>query len=177
MRTVDGVQILTEQEKQELLRAEVYTRKLGVFVETGTYQGDMTAAMLPRVRRVYTIELHPQRAFECAVRFVDSIASGEVVLLEGDSTERLPWALEQIDEPCLIWLDAHHSDADSAGSHDTCPLRAELKACLASPFDHVIFCDDARFLSRGNWPSLAEIHEMAIGWNVSVADDIVRITR
>ena len=177
MRTVDGVQILTEQEKQLLLQDVVNELGFHVFVETGTYQGDMTAAMRPLVSRVYTVELHPKRAFECAVRFVDSIASGEVVLLEGDSAEKLPWVLERIDEPCLIWLDAHHSDSDSAGTHDTCPLRAELKACLASPFDHVILCDDARFLGRGNWPTLAEIHKMAIGWNVSVADDIVRVTR
>jgi hypothetical protein len=175
MRTVDGVEILTEQEKQALIVATIKERGLTVFIETGTYQGDTLAAVLaacvPPIEQAMSCELHPENYVHCLERFHRQHVWGE------SSETWLPKMLAQTDEPALIWLDAHHSDADSAGTHDTCPLRAELKACLASTLNHVIFCDDARFLGRGNWPTLAEIHEMATGWNVQVADDIVRITR
>lgn len=168
---------LTEERKRCLLQDEIKVSDLETFIETGSYKGDMIAAMLPVARRIYSVELHPERAAEVRERFKYPIIDGYLRFFEGDSAIALPWILERVDEPALIWLDAHHSDSDSAGDHDHCPLREELKACLASSIDHVIFCDDARFLGRGNWPTLAEITEMAVGWNVRVEDDIVRITR
>lgn len=168
-----GNVILTEPAKRELVVETIIQRKLRAFVETGTYKGDMLAAVLPYVSQAISVELHEGNYQECLKRFRG------LHVFRGDSAKLLPHLLSLVATrtygSAMIWLDAHYSDLDSAGSHDACPLRAEIEACIRCQTPHVIFCDDARFLGRGNWPTLNEIQEIAKGRIVEVLDDIVRI--
>jgi hypothetical protein len=170
-----GHRILTEPSKRALVINTIKATGVRGFVETGTYKGDMFAAVLPHVDRAWSCELHAENFKHCWKRFGWMTFDGKH-LFHADSTTWLPMVLGHLVRvPAVIWLDAHYSDWDSAGSHDTCPLRAELQAIFAKPNRHVVLCDDARFLGRGNWPTLDEIKQIAAPREVVVEDDIVRI--
>ena len=65
-----------------------------------------------------------------------------------DSREGLRRIVPQLDGPALFWLDAHWCGTDetmTAGAEDQCPLIDELSIINASPYEHVILVDDARF--------------------------------
>jgi hypothetical protein len=155
-----------------------YSRRfaLRTLVETGTLFGDTIVATRRRFEHVYSIELSPE-LHEKAKRRLRRFRN--VTLLQGDSAEVLPRLLEELDEPCLFWLDAHYSGGVSARGPLDSPLRAELQAILARGDDRdVILIDDAPYLSgeRG-WPSWDELRSLCDehGLQLSEADRIVRI--
>ena len=157
-----------------------HSRRFGLrtLVETGTLFGDTIVATRRHFDRVYSIELSPElhtKARRRLRRFRN------VTLLQGDSAEVLPQLLDEIDEPCLFWLDAHYSGGVSARAALDSPLRAELAAILAREHDRdVILIDDASYLSgeRG-WPTWDELRDLCDehGLHISEADRIVRIHR
>jgi hypothetical protein len=96
----------------------------------------------------------------------------------GDSAKLLPEVLKCFFAPCLIWLDAHPGEIETAGTYGETPLRDELRAALfAMHCNSVILVDDARLFGEPGWPTLDEVREIAAGWDVTLADDIVRITK
>jgi hypothetical protein len=157
-----------------------YRRRFGVrvLVETGTFRGEMIAAMLGRFDRIYSIELD-DRWFENARRRFGRRL--DVRLLHGDSGTRLREVLAEIDRPALFWLDAHYSGpATARGPLDT-PIAQELEAIRAHPVQgHVILIDDVSyFTGRDGYPDLSALvgalraeYPRAV---VDVADDILRM--
>src|SRR3954468_12798351 len=87
---------------------ESYRRRFGprVFIETGTFAGGMLDAVGRRFDRVFSIELDPGWHARAVERFRPL---PHVRLLHGDSGERLPEILGELDERALFWLDAHYS--------------------------------------------------------------------
>ncbi len=164
--------------KRRLVAA--YARRFAspIFIETGTGEGEMAAAMAARARRVVSIELDPRLAKLARYRFRRQ--SG-IEILDGDSGELLPRVLAGIAEPCLFWLDAHATSFGARGPLVT-PIRAELAAILAHPVTaHAVLIDDARlFAAGGGYPSLDELRATVAaarpGWRFETADDVVRIT-
>ena len=155
-----------------------YSRRFGLrtLVETGTPFGDTVLATRRHFDRVYSIELSPE-LHERTKRRLRRFRN--VTLLQGDSAEVLPGLLEELDEPCLFWLDAHYSGGVSARGPLDSPLRAELQAILARDEERdVILVDDATYLTgeRG-WPSWDELRSLCEehGLRISEADRIVRI--
>jgi hypothetical protein len=148
-----------------------------LFIETGTSEGEMVAALAPRMRRVVSIELDSGLAALARRRF-HRLANVEI--LTGDSEELLPRLLDDIAEPCLFWLDAHATSFGARGPRVT-PIRAELAAILAHPVtEHRVLIDDARlFAAGGGYPSLDELRAAVAaarpGWTFELADDVVRI--
>src|SRR2546425_12007741 len=82
-----------------------------IFVETGTYRGDMVEAMKPLFHKIYSIELSDALFAEAQRRFrLDT----HVELIHGDSGKELGRVMERIHQPALFWLDGHYSAGDTA---------------------------------------------------------------
>jgi hypothetical protein len=165
--------------KQAVVRA--YARRYGtrVLVETGTYFGDMVAAMKHDFARIYSIELSEQLYAQAVTRFRGDPA---IVLIQGDSSEAIARVLAELNEPALFWLDGHWSSGVTArGSFDT-PVREEIKAILAArDLRHVILIDDARlFGTDPAYPTVedlrAQIRAHRPQLEFAMDADIVRVT-
>lgn len=120
-----------------------YARDYGLraFVETGTFNGDTTAAVANIFAECFTIELSPTLHMRALERFAPT---PNVRCLQGDSVAVLPDVIEQIKMPTLFWLDAHFSGGVTANAgHD--PLLDELAAIYARGGGRdVVLIDDAR---------------------------------
>jgi hypothetical protein len=165
--------------KQHVLRRYAEQYHLTVFVETGTYRGDMVAAMKPLFHKIYSIELG-DKLFAAAKRRFEQ--DPHIELLHGDSGKELGGIIERIDRPALFWLDGHYSAGDTArGDRDT-PIHDELEQILRAPdLGHVIIIDDARcFGSDPAYPTIQALSEHVLSRRpragIAVADDSIRIT-
>lgn len=151
---------------------------LAVFVETGTFFGDMVAAVQENFRELYSIELSPSLHRKAKKRFG---ASPHVHLLQGDSGQELARLLPRLTEPSLFWLDGHYSGGVTARGQLDTPVARELSALLAHPIrEHVVLIDDARlFGAARDYPSLEELRALVARerpeWALRVQDDIIRI--
>jgi len=158
---------------------ERYRKRFGprVFVETGTFAGGMIDAVARRFDRVFSIELDPGWHARAVERFQ---SQPHVTLLQGDSGERLPDVLRQIDEPALFWLDAHYSGPITAKGTIDSPIVKELEAIRAHRArGHVVLIDDMRYFDgRDGYLQLPElvqwIREADPDGAVDVRDDILR---
>lgn len=121
-----------------------------VFVETGTDKGGgVEMALAAGAEQVLSIELNPLLAADAMRRFADD---SRVTVLCGDSAALLGEVLAGLDEPALVWLDAHEvlSDAVPRGP---APVLQELAALAAAPRrDHAVLIDDIRvFREESPW--------------------------
>ena len=165
--------------KQRVLRDFAQNYGLRVFVETGTYYGDMVAAMRPQFVRLYSIELSADLHAKTVRRFKGCT---NVELIQGDSGVELGKLLPRLTEPTLFWLDGHYSAGETAkGSKDT-PILEELRHILCSENQgHVIVIDDARlFGADAGYPTISEltafVKSLRPDVDVAVACDAIRIT-
>jgi len=164
--------------KQRTVRDYAQRYRLRVLVETGTYYGEMVAAMKRRFAEIYSVEFDSALAVRAAKKFS---RSPHVHILEGDSQRVVPELLKSLQEPALFWLDAgYYGWAGLQG--DKQRLTNELEAILKdSRYQHVILMDDARGLNGQNGaPTVAEltqgIEKQFPGRSVDVQYDILRIT-
>lgn len=164
--------------KQRTVREYADKYRLRVLVETGTYYGEMVAAMKRRFDTIYSVEYDHQLAQRAIKKFA---RHRHIHILEGDSQRVVPELLQQLQEPALFWLDAgYYGWAGLQG--DKQRLTAELDAILRdSTRQHVILMDDARGLNGQNGaPTVAELKQRIEsefpGRTVQVKHDILRIT-
>ena len=157
-----------------------YARKfsLTILVETGTYYGEMIAAVAHRFRRIYSIELDHRLAGLARARFGKY---RHVEIIEGDSQKVVPRLLQRLNERCLWWLDAGYCGwVGQVGNPNR--LGSELNAILSHHIqDHVILMDDADGVNgEGGSPTLEEliasIRSNYPNRQVEVASNIIRIT-
>jgi len=166
--------------KQKTVKEYAAKFSTGVFVETGTYLGDMVSAMKDSFHRIVSIELDVNLYRRAKRRFE---GSDNILILQGDSSEELPRLLANIGEPCLFWLDGHYchypGGKTAKGALET-PIMEELKCILGhSVAGHIILIDDARlFLGDNDYPTLEEVQclvqERRPDWVFEVQDDIIR---
>ena len=126
-----------------------YARKFGLhtLVETGTYYGEMVAAVKTQFDRVFSIEYDPTLAQRATRRFE---RDPRVRVLEGDSAVVLPELLKSLEAPALFWLDAGYWGWDQL-HRDPQRLSVEVEAILSHAVKgHVILMDDARMLNGQN---------------------------
>lgn len=164
--------------KQRILSTYVEAFKPQVFVETGTYFGDMIFAMKDKFSTIYSIELSEELAKKAQRRFH---TYGYIEVVAGDSGEKLPLILGRLNKPCMFWLDGHYSGGITAkGASDT-PVIKEVLAILDHKIkDHVILIDDARcFDGSDGYPAMDQLRELVLDrgprYDFSVADDVIRI--
>jgi hypothetical protein len=116
-----------------------------VCIETGTYRGEGTLALLEIFPTVHTIELSakwhqysseklaPHKGITCHL---------------GDSAEVLEKLLPQLAEPAAFFLDAHFAGGDTAHGTDEVPLLRELEAIGKRQQPDLIIVDDMRLIGK-----------------------------
>ncbi len=132
------------------------------FIETGTNTGRTTRWADRHFDSVYTIEASPE-----IYRNLEPLRAqcAHTSFLFGDSRQQLRDLVPRLSGSAVFWLDAHFSGGAQAGRNDECPLLEELRSVDASPHDHFLFIDDARFFTappplpqqRQCWPELAQV--------------------
>ena len=158
--------------KQRAVLEYAHAFGLTTLVETGTYYGEMIAAVAPRFRRIYSIDIDPQLAALARHRFR---RFSQVSIIEADSQTAVPKLVHELNEPCLWWLDAGYCGwAGTAGRSER--LGSEFEAILAArEARHVILMDDADGVA-GLSDLLASIQAKYPDRQVEVAHNIIRIT-
>ena len=116
-----------------------------VFVETGTYLGNTTAAASRYFREVHTIELDEKLNKKARERFRNT---GNVTCHQGNSPDVLRTLAQTIDEPALFYLDAHWSGGVTAHGEVEVPLLEELEIIRPRLHDDFIVIDDARLIGK-----------------------------
>jgi len=163
--------------KQKAIRE--YKEKYGyrVFVETGTYMGDMVEALKNEFKKVISIELSEELYSQAVERFIKDM---NVEIINGDSGLILSNIIEKINEPAIFWLDGHYSGGITAKGEKVCPIYEELNAILEQKhFKHIILIDDARLFGvNKEYPDIdsltAFIKQTGAIYHVDVKHDIIR---
>lgn len=164
--------------KQDILRQSARTHRLGSFVETGTYFGDMVDALKGEFEKIQSIELDDFLFERAKRRFMNY---PHIRMLHGDSASMLPLALASVDRPALFWLDAHYSGGITACSDQHSPILLELDHIFRHPIrGHVIIIDDARLFGTDSaYPSLEQLRDyidaQSTPRKLDVRDDTIRI--
>ena len=127
-----------------------------VFIETGSYVGwGIEAALAAGFKKIISIEVNNYFYQICKEKFK---YYKNVNLYFGDSILALPEILEDVNERCTFWLDAHYmSDPHTAGGIIPVPLMVELKIIKRHPIKtHTILIDDIRLLRNheAEWKDL-----------------------
>jgi hypothetical protein len=163
--------------KQKTVRE--YGEKYGLktLVETGTYYGEMVAAMRTKFDHIYSIEYVKELADRAAKKFA---RYPHIRIFNGDSRTVMPAILALLKGPALFWLDAgYYGWVGMQGDQQR--LSAELEMILSHRYPHVILLDDARGLTGQNGiPSVNEVKSHIESKfptrSVSVQFDIMRVT-
>ncbi|HSZ64068.1 MAG TPA: hypothetical protein VK828_19880 [Terriglobales bacterium] len=163
--------------KQKVVREYGEEFALKTLVETGTYYGEMVAAMKGHFDRIYSIEFVPELAERATRKFA---RDRHVRIFSGDSRTVMPEVLALLSSPALFWLDAgYYGWVGKQGDQQR--LSAELEMILSHPYPHVILLDDARGLTgRDGIPSVADVKSYVESKfpkrTVEVKYDIMRFT-
>lgn len=163
--------------KQKVVREYGERFGLKTLVETGTYYGEMVAAMKRRFARIYSIEFVPELAERAQRKFA---GEQHIKIFRGDSRVVMPQVLGLMTAPALFWLDAgYYGWIGKQGDQQR--LSAELEMILSHPYSHIILLDDARGLTgRDGVPSVADVKAYVEGRfpgrQVRVEYDIMRVT-
>jgi hypothetical protein len=164
--------------KRALVLAAGEQTGAGLFVETGTFYGDMVDAVSEQFRRIVSIELDPRLHQIARRRFRDR---DHIQLLLGSSEDLLPGVLQRITEPAVFWLDAHYSGSRTAVGSSETPIVSELNSVLNHRIKkHVILVDDARcFDGTHDYPRLNDIQDLLVEhsgeYSWQVASDVIQI--
>ena len=141
--------------KQELINNYRDKYKLSVFIETGTYLGEMVYAQRNNFDLIYSVEIQPS-LYEAAQKRFKKYR--HITLLNGDSGEVLFNLMPTVKERALLWLDGHYSGGITGKSDVHSPIMNELKAVFTNNKDHVLLIDDAHcFTGENGYPTLEEL--------------------
>jgi hypothetical protein len=163
--------------KQKVVREYGERFGLKTLVETGTYYGEMVAAMKRCFDHIYSIEFVPELAERAQRKFA---GDEHIKVFCGDSRVVMPVVLALLDGPALFWLDAgYYGWVGKQGDQQR--LSTELEMILSHPFQHIILLDDARGLTgREGVPSVSDVKSYVESKfparQVQVEHDILRVT-
>jgi glycosyltransferase involved in cell wall biosynthesis len=163
--------------KQQIILGFLKSFNIEIFIETGTFLGDMVEAMRYDFTQIYSIELSTELYAAAVNRFA---GVKNVVLLQGDSGKTLLDLMPDLREPCVFWLDAHYSEGVTARGDKETPVVEELEAISRHSFKakDIILIDDASGFGRGDHPPLEWVNQWAKkqGFDTfEVEFDIIRI--
>jgi len=122
-----------------------FKRKPRVYIETGTYNGDNLSRRLNSYDKLYSIEINPEFQANNIQKY-ESI--DKVNLFVGDSATILPRLLNDISEPCVIYLDAHYSGKKFSFEIPPMPLIHEIESISEFKFNSITVIDDIRLLGK-----------------------------
>lgn len=145
-------------QKQLLIARKRQRHDLKVFVETGTFRGEMIDAQREHFQKLISIELSEELFRAARAKYA---GDPRVRLYQGDSGIKLREVVQGLEEPALFWLDAHYSQGVTAGGGEAAPILKEL-SCLTSRsrYPDVILIDDARLFGlKSDYPRLAVLRQ------------------
>jgi len=164
--------------KQQVVIDYIKRFRPEVFIETGTYKGRMVYAVQPHIKEVYSIEVdetHYRKAWRKFASYPN------IHILQGQSGDVLPKILNNINKPCLFWLDAHWSGGSTAKGDMETPIMQEMECILnhTRAGERVILIDDARlFTGENDYPTIESLKSFILDicpcWIFEVKDDIIR---
>ena len=163
--------------KQRVVKAALQRHGLDTVIETGTYTGEMVAALVGHARRIVSIELDDALHAAAVRRFADA---PQVELLHGDSGRLLPSVVARLDRPALFWLDGHYTGTGTARTDVASPIVGEVETLLGHAIPgHVVLIDDAReFTGEDGYPTIEALRAMVVRRQPRavfvVEDDIIR---
>ncbi|QEC77931.1 hypothetical protein [Mucilaginibacter ginsenosidivorax] len=164
--------------KQGIIKALKDASQYELFVETGTYLGEMVVAQSNNFKKIYSIELGEDLYRDAVKKFEQQ---KHITILQGDSGNVLVKLAPTINEPAIFWLDGHYSAGITAKGDKDCPIYEELTAIFSSkPLDHILLIDDARlFVGQDDYPTIPEltafIKQHRSSSIIEVADDIISV--
>ena len=163
--------------KKSIVRHYVTSHRTPVFIETGTFLGNMVQFIADTGVQCHSIEI--DEALHARAKGLLSGRSN-VDLILGDSAQELPKLIAQLSTPATFWLDGHFSGQGTGRGEIDTPISAELEAILDHPIKkHVILIDDARcFDGQSDYPKLHELlarFDRHPDYVASVSADIIRI--
>jgi hypothetical protein len=153
--------------------------KIKIFIETGTYLGEMVFACKKSFKQIFSIELDKELALKAAERFRED---DHIHIIHGDSSVELATILSKINSPVLFWLDGHYSEGFTSKGDLNTPILRELKHIMNHRVkNHVILIDDSRcFIGKDDYPTVDELRIMVNTQMPQMIfediDDIIRIT-
>jgi hypothetical protein len=168
-----GIEVFThhisQKEKVEILSnwADKY-KDINIFLETGTREGKTLFAMKDKFERLHSVEISG-RWHNKSMRRYKKIGSPKHIKIEkGSCLSFIPKVLEEVNDRCFIWLDAHGKDGT--------PILDELEIIFNYGIkDHLIAIDDAYDFSRGhlNYPTIYDIRNLALenGYNFTMENE------
>ena len=147
--------------KQKIIKQYAKMHQPNIFVETGTFMGEMVDACSSIFNQIYSIELSRDLFLGAYSRFSKQ---KHISIIHGDSVDILPEILLKIDEPCLFWLDGHYSGGFTAKGKKDTPILQEVMSILNHHIDrHIILIDDARcFNGQNDYPIIQELRDMKL---------------
>lgn len=165
--------------KQMVISEYAKKYNCSIFVETGTYKGDMIEAQKHTFKSLYSVELSKSLYERAIQRFTNE---SHINILHGDSAEVLHQLLPSLDESALFWLDGHYCGTGTALSKIECPIYEELNAIFNNNKGHIVLIDDARcFVGERDYPTIAELSRFIESNNpdyqVRISEDIIRIEK
>lgn len=156
--------------KQKRIREYADRFNIKTLVETGTFKGEMVEAQRRRFEKIFSIELSHDLYLKAVQKFKNY---KHIVLIEGDSSEKLKEVMTQVKGPCLFWLDGHYSGGITAKGTLNCPIFGELDTIFSTPSDHVLVIDDAiDFNGTEDYPTIGELENYVKGKRNNYKSDV-----
>ena len=135
-----------------------------IFVESGTFYGQMIEAVMKSFSMVLSVELSKTLYEFNKKKFLNC---SNVQLFWGDSQVCMGEMVVKVSDRAIFWLDGHYSGPGTAKGTIDCPLLAELNAiCEHNRNDHCILIDDARLFNGSNdYPNFIEVKRNLLNIN------------
>jgi hypothetical protein len=134
--------------------------RFDIFVETGSFYGQMIGAVQDIFDQVISIEIY-QPLFELNDNYYKH--SNKVKIYSGDSSKVLPNVVNNFrNKSILFWLDGHYSGIGTGLGSDVSPIINELKIIFdINPYKLCIIIDDYRlFTGNDGYPSKKDVLDL-----------------
>lgn len=163
--------------KQKIISEYQKKYNCKILVETGTYLGYMVSAQRKNFKKIYSVEIGEDLYLRAKRKFKKY---SHIKLILGDSGEKMPEIIKEIDEPALFWLDGHYSSGITSKGELNCPIWSELNSIFVKKLPHIFLIDDARdFNGKNDYPTIDELNEyfkkQDKSYSLTVEDDIIRV--
>ena len=166
--------------KENTIKEIARKYSLKIFVETGTYMGTMVESLQDEFDSIISIELSEKLAARAKMKF-KSIS--HIVIIQGDSGEKVSEFLAKLKKPTLFWLDGHYSGGVTAKAEIETPILKEVENILNDTEKrHAVLIDDARlFNGTRDYPTHEELKQFVSkfteNYSYEVRNDIIIILR
>jgi hypothetical protein len=147
-----------------------YKGSHNIFVETGSFRGDgIELAQQAGYSRILSMDIDGANVAACQDRFEligddkNPAKNGHINIICGDSATGLLKFMRYVNEPAMIWLDAHSQlFDDEPAMENPFPLMLELDQLRKHPIKtHTIMIDDILILT----------HTEVTGWNKDLIEN------